>query len=127
MDAPMSGESSYKSIAEALAAAEKERARKAAVSASRTGPWFRAGPSSAPAARTAAGGPPAPRSTTSNIAELRDEFDDAIEAVETARKTMGSDRLGAERMATNVLMAKRRLSRSDAEALVKRAVRYIDG
>jgi hypothetical protein len=127
----MSAESSFQSIAEALAAAEKKKSAKpAAVARKAPSPWFAGAPSTAPgaapAAKTPAAKPAARPSTTANVADLRDDFDYAIEAVETARETMGRDKAKAEQMATNFLMAKRQMSRQQAADLVKRALRYID-
>ena len=58
--------------------------------------------------------------------DIRDDFDYALEFVETARKALPSDPAKAETMATSLLMAKRQIARAQAVDLVKRAVHYLN-
>lgn len=125
----MPEESGFKSIAEALAAAEKKRSE-ATAAAAKKGPWFGSGttgPGSrpVPAARAAVTAAPMTK-PTAKIDELKDDFDYAIEALEMARKAMSRDAAAATTMATNILAAKRKLPRPKAADLIKRAANYLD-
>ena len=62
-----------------------------------------------------------------NDLDLRDDFDFAIEALETARIAMRSDRQGAEKMAARLLAGKRQLKRAEAQGLIAQAKKYLDG
>ncbi len=59
--------------------------------------------------------------------DLRDDLDFAIEALETARESIKGDRHGAEKMAINMLAAKRQIKRIEAQGLVVRATKFLDG
>lgn len=108
----MAKETGFTSIAEALAAAQ--RAPRKPASAMPT-PSRR--PSRVPMTAVAA---PAGGN------DLRDEFDHALEAVETARRTIPRDAAAAMKMAANIVMAKCRVRQSEAADLVQRACRYLD-
>jgi len=62
-----------------------------------------------------------------NDTDLQDDFDFAIEALETARIAMRNDRQGAEKLAANLLAGKRQLKRAEAQGLIAQATRYLDG
>lgn len=62
-----------------------------------------------------------------NDLDLRDDFDFALEALETARIAMRSDKEGAAKMATNILAGKRQLKRAEAQGLIAQATKYLDG
>jgi hypothetical protein len=111
----------FKSIADALAAAEKQRAEKtAAALATKKSQAARFGTARSP-------GPAAKgsRSPADGI-DLRDDFDFAIEAVDGARRSMASDPASVEAAAVGLLMGRRQLSRGKAVDLVRRAVKYLD-
>lgn len=61
-----------------------------------------------------------------NDIDIRDDFDFAIEVLETARIAMRNDRPGAEKMAANLLAGKRQIKRAEAQGLIARAVQYLD-
>jgi len=122
----MSSEKGFKSIADALAAAEKQQAEKtAAALATRKSHVVRFGPAR-PAGAAPDATPAKAASPTANPADLRDDFDFAIEFAQTARMSLPRDPAKAETMAVNLLMAKRQIARDQAADLVKRAVRYLD-
>jgi len=122
----MPSEKEFKSIADALAAAEKKQADKtAATLAARKSHVTRfATPRTASTAPAASPAKNAPAAT--NPADLRDDLDFAIEAVEAARKASARDPVLSETMAANLLMAKRQMPRAKATDLVKRAAKYLD-
>lgn len=62
-----------------------------------------------------------------DLADLRDDFDYAIEAVESARDATRNSPAVAEVMAVNLLIAKLGKPRGEMTELVKRAIRYLDG
>ena len=111
----------YKSIADALAAAEKKRSEKAAAaSATRKSQAPRFGTARSP------GSKPGGSMSPADGVDLRDDFDFAIESVDGARRSMAHD-AAAETMAVSLLMEKRQLSRAKAANLVKQAIKYLDG
>ncbi len=59
--------------------------------------------------------------------DLRDDFDFALEALETARIAMRGDQQGAQKMAANLLAGKRQLKRAEAQGLIAQATQYLDG
>lgn len=59
--------------------------------------------------------------------DLRDEFDFALEAVETARRSVGRDKAAVEKMAVSLLVAKTGLPRDEAPRYVRKAIQYLDG
>ena len=68
-----------------------------------------------------------------NLDDLRDDLDFAIEAIETARKTMPDNPDTARKMATTLLAAKLHLiptsadiSLDEVHSLINRATRYLD-
>jgi len=144
----MSNNASAKSIAEVIAEAEKQKAETArrvakeyaqrrqaeakavadGVAEARriiSGAGGGKASGSAPAGGARAASPaPGPAKKADG---LRDEFDYALEAVETARKTLGRDPAAVEKMATNLLMARAGVSRADAPRFIRKAVQYLDG
>ena len=122
----MSSETEFKSIADALAAAEKKQAEKtAAALAARKSHVVRFGPAR-PAGAAPGATPGKTASPAANPADLRDDFDFAIEFAQTARMALPRDPAKAEMMAINLLMAKRQIARAQAADLVKRAAEYLD-
>lgn len=107
----MSGESAFTSIADVLAAARKKSREEAAKLKARA---LSAGTRAPPPSRTGSTTVPSP-------AELLDDFDYAIEAVETARKSIAHNPAAVEKAAVTILVAKRRLATGEATDLVKRA------
>jgi len=144
----MSNSAGSKSIAEVIAQAEKEKAeaakraakeyaqrRKAEAKAVAAGVAqarqiisAAANGDKSPAAATKGGRtavpPPVPEKKSD---DLRDEFDHALEAVETARKSLGRDEAAVEKMATNLLVAKAGVPRTDAPRFIRKAIQYLDG
>jgi hypothetical protein len=59
--------------------------------------------------------------------DLLDEFDIALEAVQTAKKSLGNDTVAIEKMAVNIVMAKTGLSRDEAPRYVRKAINYLNG
>jgi hypothetical protein len=134
-----------KSIAEVIAEAERQKAetarraaqeyaqrKQAAVQAAAKGGAPAGGRPSAGTvngrARTAAAATPGTAAPPHNRTDdLRDEFDYALEAVETARKSLGRDTAAVEKMATNLLVAKAGVSREDAPRFIRKALQYLDG
>lgn len=111
----------YKSIADALAAAEKQRAEKTAANLATK---------KSQAARFGSGGNPA-RSPGGSLSpadgvDLRDDFDFAIEAVDGARRSMAGNPASIEAAAVGLLMGRRQITRGKAVTLVKRAIEYLD-
>ena len=112
----------YKSIADALAAAEKKRSEKAAAaSTTKKSQAARFGTARSPGSKSGGSMSPA------DGVDLRDNFDFAIESVDRARTSMSHDPAAAETMAVSLLMEKRQLSRAKAANLVKQAIKYLDG
>jgi hypothetical protein len=115
----MPRDSDFTSIADVLAAAEKKSREEAAklklrmlsAGAANDGPVARA-------SRTPA---PAPS------ADLMDDFDYAIQAVDTARRSISHDPAAVEKAAVTILVAKRRIAAEEAADLIRRAIRYLDG
>ena len=63
----------------------------------------------------------------SNDADLRDDLDFAIEAIEKTREEMPDNQEVAEKMAVTVLSKKLLITRAKAEELIRHAVNYLDG
>ncbi len=61
-----------------------------------------------------------------DLADLQDDLDYAIEAIETAREVNSNAPGVVETMAVNLLIAKLGKPRSELAELVKRAIRYLD-
>ncbi len=82
------------------------------------------GGSSASAGKARSTAPVAP-TPVSQGDDLKDEFDYALEAVEMAKKSLGKDVAGIEKMAVNLLVAKTGVSRDDAPRFVRKAIQYL--
>jgi hypothetical protein len=111
----------YKSIADAIAAAEKKRAEKAASeAATKKSQAARFG--SGRSMGSTSGG----RISPADAIDLRDDFDFAIESVDIARKSAAGDPAAVETTAVSLLMTKRQITRGKAVDLVKRAIDYLE-
>ena len=109
----------YKSIADALAAAEKKRSEKAAAaSATRKSQAPRFGTARSP------GSKPGGSMSPADGVDLRDDLDFPIESVDRARRSMAPD-AAAGTMAVSPLIEKRQLSRAQAAHLVKQRSHYL--
>lgn len=109
----------YKTIAEFIAAAEKIRTEQAA-STARKSQAANSGSVRSP------GSPSGKAISPADAVDLRDDFDFAIESVETARRSASGDPTEMETMAVSLLMGKRQIPRAKAGDLIKRAVKYLD-
>ena len=62
----------------------------------------------------------------SEIIDLMDDFDHAIEAAMAAKKSAPDNLLAAQTLAVSLILKKQVMSRSDAEELVPRAFKYLE-